>query len=72
MKATLIRALFLVIGIYLLALDAGQVSAGSVFYIKDRTLFVEAAESIGIHGITHKDYSSTRARLAGFGLKLGD
>jgi putative hydrolase of the HAD superfamily len=39
-----------------------------VAYIDDRPLFVEVAGSLGIHGIIHRDYSTTRAGLAALGL----
>jgi putative hydrolase of the HAD superfamily len=37
-------------------------------YIDDQTPFVEVAESLGLHGIHHTSYESTRAALAAFGL----
>lgn len=54
--------------IYRLALDVAQVPAREVIYLEDRSLFVEAAESLGIHGIRHLDCETTRARLAELGL----
>jgi len=33
-------------------------------------MFVEVAQGLGIQGIIHKDYESTRAALKGFGLEL--
>lgn len=35
-----------------------------------RRLFVQVAEGLGIRGILHRDYPSTRARLAALGLPL--
>lgn len=55
--------------IYRLALDVAQVPAARVVYIEDRPLFVQVAETLGIRGIHHVDYESTRARLAAFGLR---
>lgn len=54
--------------IYRLALDMAQVDPQEVVYIDDQILFVEVAESLGLHGIHHTSYASTRAALAAFGL----
>jgi len=54
--------------IYQLALDMAQVDPKEVAYIDDQILFVEVAESLGLHGIHHTSYASTRAALAAFGL----
>ena len=54
--------------IYQLALDLAQVDPREVIYIDDQRLFVEVAESLGLHGIHHTSYASTRAALAAFGL----
>lgn len=54
--------------IYRIALDVSQSSPDEVVYIDDRPLFVEVAGSLGIHGILHIDYPSTKAQLAGLGL----
>lgn len=55
--------------IFRLALDIAQVSARQVVYIENTPMFVEIAEGLGINGILHTDYSSTRAKLASFGLR---
>jgi putative hydrolase of the HAD superfamily len=54
--------------IYRIALDIAQVSPERVVYIEDRLMFVEVAQSLGIRGIHHTDYDSTRAALASLGL----
>ncbi len=54
--------------IYRLALDVAQVSPERVVYIEDRFMFVEVAQSLGIRGIHHRDYDTTRAALASLGL----
>jgi len=56
--------------IYRIALDIAQVPPERVVYIEDRPMFVEVAQGLGIQGIIHKDYESTRAALKGFGLEL--
>ena len=38
--------------------------AEQVVYIDDQPLFVQVAEGLGIRGIRHTDYQSTRAQLA--------
>ena len=54
---------------YRLALDCAQVEAEQVVYIDDRPMFVEVARALGINGIHHRDFVSTREALANFGLK---
>ncbi len=56
--------------IYRLALDVALVPADKVLYIEDRPMFVQVAETLGIRGIKHVNYESTRAALAKFGLKV--
>jgi putative hydrolase of the HAD superfamily len=54
--------------IFRLALDIAQTPAEQVVYIDDQPLFVQVADGLGIRGIRHTDYESTRAQLAAFGL----
>ena len=56
--------------IYHIAMDVAQASCEEIVYIEDRGMFVEAARCLGIQGIVHKDYISTREALAAFGLSL--
>jgi hypothetical protein len=35
-------------------------------------MFVEVAATLGIRGIVHRDYATTRRELAAFGLTLPD
>jgi putative hydrolase of the HAD superfamily len=53
--------------IFKVALDIAQVSPEKVIYIEDRPMFVEVAESLGIRGIRHKDFTTTSRILASFG-----
>jgi putative hydrolase of the HAD superfamily len=55
--------------IFKVALDIAQIPAAHIVYIEDRAMFVQVAESLGIHGITHVDYKSTSRKLALMGLK---
>jgi putative hydrolase of the HAD superfamily len=57
--------------IFRLALDTAHVQPDRAVYIEDRTMFVQVAESLGIHGIHHQDYQWTRNRLAEFDLEIG-
>jgi len=54
---------------YRLALDCAQVRAEQVIYIDDRPMFIEVAGTMGIKGIHHTDFESTRHSLAEFGLE---
>jgi len=54
--------------IYRIALDIAQVSPAELVYIDDRGMFVEVAQGLGIRGIHHVSYESTRNALAELGL----
>ena len=56
--------------VYRMALDIAQVRPEQVAYIDDRAMFVEVANKMGIKGILHKDYETTRKALEGLGLSL--
>jgi putative hydrolase of the HAD superfamily len=56
------------VDIYRVALDCAQVPAEEVVYIDDRAMFVEVAKGLGVHGIWHTSYASTRAALEALGL----
>jgi putative hydrolase of the HAD superfamily len=58
--------------IFRLALDVAQVPAREVLYVENTPMFVTVAERLGIRGIVHTDYTSTRAKLASFGLHADD
>jgi putative hydrolase of the HAD superfamily len=55
--------------IFRLALDIAQTPARQVVYIENTPMFVQVAEDLGIRGILHTDYRSTRAKLASLGLQ---
>ena len=55
--------------IFRLALDIAHASAEQVVYIDDQPLFVQVAQGLGIRGIRHTDFQSTRAELAAVGLQ---
>jgi len=56
--------------IYRIALDCAQVPAEEVVYIDDRTMFVEIAQGLGIRGIVHRGFESTRNKLKEMGLEV--
>jgi putative hydrolase of the HAD superfamily len=56
--------------IYRIALDCAQVPAEEVVYIDDRAMFVEIAQGLGIRGIVHTGFESTRKKLKEMGLEI--
>ncbi|CAB4244096.1 HAD superfamily hydrolase [Methylacidimicrobium sp. AP8] len=56
--------------IYRLALDVSQTPPGQCAYIEDRPMFVDVARKLGIQGICHRGYATTKAALAGLSLSL--
>lgn len=58
--------------IFRLALDVAQVPARKVVFIDNTAMFVDIAKGLGIRGIHHTDYRSTRAQLDALGLQGGD
>jgi len=56
--------------IFRLALDVAQVTPEEVVYIDNTQMFVSIAKGMGIRGIWHSDYKSTREKLASFGLVI--
>jgi putative hydrolase of the HAD superfamily len=55
--------------IYRVAIDIAQVKPEQVIYIEDRPLFIQVAKELGIDGIRHTDYLSTRKQLESLGFK---
>jgi putative hydrolase of the HAD superfamily len=56
--------------IFRIALDIAQVQPSEVVYIEDRPMFVQIAQGLGLHGIRHTNYESTRAALETVGLAV--
>lgn len=54
--------------IFRLALDIAQTPVDRIVYLENTALFVQVAESLGIRGIVHTGYESTRTELAALGL----
>ena len=53
--------------IFKVALDIAQVSSEKVIYLEDRPMFVQVADTLGIRGIIHQDFNTTKKQLADFG-----
>jgi putative hydrolase of the HAD superfamily len=58
------------VDIYKMALDASQVTPDKVLYIDDRHMFIEVAGTLGINGIHHIKYETTKNELANYGFIL--
>jgi putative hydrolase of the HAD superfamily len=54
--------------IFKIALDIAFVQPSEVLYIEDRPMFITVADELGITGICHKDFESTREILKNKGL----
>jgi len=57
--------------IYGAALDIVQTEKSRVLYLDDREMFVEVAKGLGIHGIHHRSYQTTKEALELHGLHAG-
>jgi putative hydrolase of the HAD superfamily len=55
--------------IFQLALDITQSRPDQVVFIDNTLMFVQVAESMGMHGIHHTDYKATCAALVEYGLQ---
>ena len=58
--------------IFSLALDIAQVPPAEVVYLDDRELFVSVAQGLGVRGIHHRGYETSRDALSKWGLSLED
>jgi len=58
--------------IYRVALDCAQVPPEEVAYIDDRRMFVEVATGMGIQGIIHSGFDTTRQALKELGLDINN
>lgn len=57
---------------YRIAMEIAQVSPGNVLYIEDRAMFVQIAAGLGIKGICHIDFKTTKSKLSQYGFRVGD
>lgn len=58
--------------IFQLALDLAQTPATQAVFIDNTPMFVHIAESLGIRGLLHVSFESSRAKLASLGLKTDE
>lgn len=56
------------VDIFRMALDISQAEPGQVAYLDDRAMFVEVARGLGINGIVHEGFETTRSALEALGL----
>ena len=56
------------VDIYKIALDVSQSEPQNVLYLDDRHMFIEVAGTLGIKGIHHKSFETTKTELASYGL----
>jgi putative hydrolase of the HAD superfamily len=56
--------------IFKIAMDIAQVPPEQVVYIDDRRMFVEVAKGLGIRGIHHTSFGTTREALKAMGASL--
>jgi putative hydrolase of the HAD superfamily len=54
--------------IFKFALDIAQVPLNEIIYVENTAMFIEVANKMGIQGILHTDYQTTRKKIASFGL----
>ncbi len=58
------------VNMFRLALDIVQVPASQSVFIDNTPMFVQIAEGLGMRGILHTGYKSTREKLSALGLKV--
>jgi putative hydrolase of the HAD superfamily len=56
--------------IFKVALDIAHVAPEKVIYLEDRPMFVQVADTLGIRGIIHRDFNTTKKQLAALGWKI--
>jgi len=60
------------VAIFQLALDLAQTPPAQAIFIDNTEMFVQIAKRLGIRGLLHADFESTRTKLASFGLRTGE
>lgn len=56
--------------IFRIALNTAQAKPEEVIYVEDRKMFVEVASGLGIRGLHHTSYLSTKSVLESYGLVM--
>ncbi|MFD2572841.1 HAD family hydrolase [Spirosoma soli] len=60
------------VDLFRMALDIAQVEPEHVVYVDDRLMFVQVAQTLGMHCLHHTGYESTKKRMADLGLSLNN
>jgi putative hydrolase of the HAD superfamily len=55
--------------IFKLAIDIAQTPTDQIVYIENTAMFIQIAQTLGIQGILHENFQSTKQQLASFGLQ---
>ncbi len=58
------------VDIFKVAIDIAQVNPAETLYLEDRMMFVQVAETVGLHGVHHKNYEGTKKIFEDYGLSL--
>lgn len=58
------------IDIFKVAIDIAQVNPSKTLYLEDRWMFVQVAETLGLKGVHHQNYETTKQIFAEHGLTL--
>jgi len=56
--------------IFKVALDIAHVEPDKVIYLEDRPMFVQVADTLGIRGLIHRDYQTTKQQLSSLGWEV--
>lgn len=58
------------VDIFKVAIDIAQVNPAETLYLEDRMMFVQVSETVGLKGVHHTDYESTKKIFEEYGLTL--
>ena len=58
------------VDIFKIAIDIAQINPAETLYLEDRPMFVQIAETVGLKGVHHTDYKTTKDIFASYGLTL--
>ena len=58
------------VDIFKVAIDIAQVKPEETLYLEDRPMFVQVAETVGLRGVHHEDYETTKKIFESYGLSL--
>ena len=58
------------VDIFKVAIDIAQVNPAETLYLEDRPMFVQISETVGLKGVHHENYETTKDIFASYGLTL--